>query len=85
MPSVVASMEKHSLEEVLFAHKFLFGNRGSTLKKKDLLANLHEFSGYLKEAPKGYDKDKLEAEDEVEEVRTHVLSSKEDVCIFDDA
>lgn len=70
MSSVVASMERHSLEDVLFAHKFLFGNRGSALKKKELMTNLLEFSGYLKEVPKGYDKDKLEAEDEFEEVRS---------------
>lgn len=68
-PSVVASMEKHTTEEVVFAHKFLFGNKGSSLKKKELLQNLGEFSGYLKMAPKGYDKDKLEKDDEREEVR----------------
>lgn len=90
MPSVVASMEKHSLEDVLFAHKFLFGNRGSTLKKKDLLANLHEFSGYLKEVPKGYDKDKLEAEDEIEETKFSkkafklVLAQVKQLCDFFD-
>lgn len=67
-PSVVASMEKHTTEDVLFAHKFLFGNKGSSLKKKDLLKNLGEFSGYLRQVPKGYDEDKLEKEDEREEV-----------------
>jgi adenylate cyclase class IV len=72
-PSVVASMEKHTTEDVLFAHKFLFGNKGSSLKKKELLENLGEFSGYLKKATKGYDQDKLEKEDEREEVG-HELS-----------
>jgi len=67
-PSVVASMEKHTMEDILFAHKFLFGNKGSSAKKKGLLENLGDFSGYLKKAPKGYDKDKLEKEDEREEV-----------------
>ncbi len=82
MPSVVASIESHSLEDVLFAHKFLFGNRGSTLKKKELTANLLEFSGYLKDAPKGYDKDKLEAEDELEEVRLSCFPSSVRKCIL---
>lgn len=68
-PTVVASVEKHSTDDVLFAHKFLYGNRGSHLKKKDLIHNILEFSGYLKVAPKGYDPKKLDAEDEVEEVR----------------
>ena len=67
-PSVVSSMEKHTTEEVLFAHKFLFGNKGSSAKKKELLENLGEFSGYLKKVPKGYDQEKLEKEDEREEV-----------------
>lgn len=69
-PSVVASIEKHTTDEVLSAHKFLFGNRGSQLKKKELVDNLLEFSGYLKEVPKGYDEKKRDAEDEIEEVRT---------------
>ena len=69
-PEVVASLETASTDDVLMAHKFLFGNKGSHLKKKELVDNLLEFSGYLKEAPEGYDEKKLEAEDEVEEVRT---------------
>mmetsp|Transcript_10469 Transcript_10469/g.30403 ORF Transcript_10469/g.30403 Transcript_10469/m.30403 type:complete len:324 (+) Transcript_10469:128-1099(+) len=68
-PSVVASMEKHTHEEVLFAHKFLYGNKGAALKKKELLANIFEFSGYLRKVPKGYDEKKLDAEDEREEER----------------
>lgn len=72
-PSVVASIEKRSTEDVLFGHKFLFGNRGSNLKKKELINNLLEFSGYLKAVPKGYDAEKLDAEDEIEEVRRHVV------------
>ena len=67
-PSVMSSMEKHTTEEILFAHKFLFGNKGSSAKKKELLENLGEFSGYLKKVPKGYDQEKLEKEDEREEV-----------------
>lgn len=68
-PSVRASMEKYSTDDVLTAHKFLFGNKGMQLKKKELVNNLLEFSGYLKAVPKGYSAKKLDAEDEVEEVR----------------
>jgi hypothetical protein len=75
-PSVVASFEKCSTDEILSAHKFLFGNRGTHLKKKDLVNNLLEFSGYLKAVPKGYDEKKLDAEDEVDEVRTNCCASK---------
>lgn len=75
-PTVVASFEKCSTDDALFAHKFLFGNRGSHLKKKELVNNLLEFSGYLKEVPKGYDAKKLDAEDDLEEVRTQQIILK---------
>lgn len=68
-PSVMASIEKASTEDVANAHRFLFGNRGGKLSKKQMISNLSEFSGYLEKKPKSYDKDKLESEEEAAETK----------------
>jgi hypothetical protein len=47
----------------------LYTTRGK-VGKREIKGNILEFSGFLKDAPKGYDADKLEEEDEEAEVRT---------------
>jgi hypothetical protein len=71
MPAVKASIEKYSnnSDEMNVAHRFLYTTRGK-VAKREIKANILEFSGFLKDVPKGYDAKKLEDEDEEAEVRT---------------
>ena len=70
IPAVKSSMNKYKLntEELLFAYKFVFSNRG-TANKKAMKSKLLEFSGYLPPLPKGkYNKEQQDEKDEVFEV-----------------
>jgi hypothetical protein len=71
-PSVKASIEssKRTGDEITFAHQFLFGKKGK-LSKKDMKANLLEFSGYLKPIPSGKNRNdkEVDKQEELVEVR----------------
>jgi hypothetical protein len=77
-PSVKASIEssKRTVDEITFAHQFLFGKKGK-VSKKDMKANLLEFSGYLKPIPSGKNRtDKeVDKQEELVEVRHAVCVS----------
>lgn len=80
-PALASNVEKQPTEDVLTAHRFLFGNRGGKLTKKQMIANILKFSGYLEKKPKSYDKDKLEAEEELAEVGP-IMTCLDDMRIF---
>ena len=65
---LASHIEKQSTEAITTAHKFLYGNRGGKLTKKEMTSNLLDFSGYLEKPQKGLSKAKLEAAEEVAEV-----------------
>jgi hypothetical protein len=71
-PSVKASIEnsKRTVDEITFAHQFLFGKKGK-VSKKDMKANLLQFSGYLKPIPSGKNRDdkEVDKQEELVEVR----------------
>jgi hypothetical protein len=77
IPSVKACIDKFSAnsEEMLAAHKLLFIIRGK-VPKKDMKRNILEFSGYLKEIPKVFDKVQLEEEDEAAETKYSMKAFK---------
>mmetsp|Transcript_16556 Transcript_16556/g.45611 ORF Transcript_16556/g.45611 Transcript_16556/m.45611 type:complete len:302 (+) Transcript_16556:184-1089(+) len=69
--AVRSSINKYKLntEELLFAYKFVFSNRG-TSNKKLMKDKLLDFSGYLPPLPKGkYNTERLDEEDEVFETK----------------
>lgn len=69
--AVKASINQYKLntEELLFAYKFVFSNRG-TSNKKLMKDKLLEFSGYLPPLPEGtYNKERQDEEDEVFETK----------------
>lgn len=73
IPSVKESIDKYTMnsEEMLAAHRLLFNMRAG-VPKREMKHNILSFSGYLKEIPKGYDKEKMKEEDEAEEVRAYM-------------
>jgi hypothetical protein len=65
--TVKASIDKHSIEDIVTAHKFVFPARGKP-NRKECKNNLLAFSGYLPAFVEGEDKKKRDAEDEALEV-----------------
>ena len=81
-PSVKSSIEhsKRTKEEILAAHRFVFGKKGK-YSKKELKDHLLNFSGFLKPIPTGKkrtddDINKDEEAIEVDQVLSLLLSSK---------
>lgn len=65
-----ASIEKRAnSEDLVTAHKLLFPSKNRKLAKKEMLANVLAFSGYLPIKEEGLDKEEQEAIDEDCEVR----------------
>lgn len=68
-----ASVEKHAnTEDLVTAHKLMFTSRGK-VAKKDMLANVLAFSGYLPKIEEGIEKEEQDAIDEECEVRRLIL------------
>mmetsp|Transcript_1030 Transcript_1030/g.2011 ORF Transcript_1030/g.2011 Transcript_1030/m.2011 type:complete len:349 (-) Transcript_1030:281-1327(-) len=70
-PVVKQSIEasKRTVDEILFAHQFLFGKKGK-LSKKEMKEHLLEFSGFLKPIPAGKKRTDKEIEKEEEQLET---------------
>ncbi|CAJ1936611.1 unnamed protein product [Cylindrotheca closterium] len=61
---------KRTLEEISFAHQFVFGKKGGKLSKKEMKEHLLEFSGFLKPIPAGKKRTDKEVDKEEEALET---------------